>query len=99
MVQRKTIIINNKRTNNKKVKKIKKDKNNTIEYVKDDFLMNECKNATSLMLTNGIALNKVAEMIKSYQQIYIKLDKEDSTLSKSFTFHKFYLKCCKVIEK
>jgi hypothetical protein len=60
----------------------------------DKFLMEECQNATSLMLNSNMDLNRVCQFIKSYQEIYIKLDKEDNKLSKSFTFKEWFKKCC-----
>ena len=95
----KKIIIIKKKSRSKKIKIIKKAQqdinNNDTNYINDKFLMNESQIATSKMLELGMPLDSITKFIKTYQEYYLKFDKMDSTISKSFTFEVFYKKCCK----
>jgi len=91
----KTIKIIKKQVNNNNDNDNNNNNNNNSdinEYLNDSFLMNQCVESTEKLLSLGIKLDSITKFIKTYQDYYIKFNKMDPTLSKNFTFEKFYRK-------
>jgi hypothetical protein len=54
-------------------------------YVKDEFMMEQSRILTTIMLNCNINLNKICEAVKMYQRLYIVIHKQDPIQAKSFT--------------
>ena len=71
----------------------KKDLDEIKSYLKDEFLMKECENATRTMVDAGMNIDVVSKVIKDYQTKYIHINSTNEGRSlPSFSFEMWH-KC------
>jgi aryl carrier-like protein len=62
----------------------------TIKYVKDKFMMNECCNFTKNMIEAGMDIDRICELVKDYQQKYIYIQNKCPDLAKKYTMEMWF---------
>ena len=62
-------------------------------FLKDEFLMKQCQDATKTMIEAGMKIDEVSKVIKDYQQKYICINStEEGRALPCFTFEMWH-KC------
>jgi len=60
------------------------DKDETLSYMQDDFMMTECAKIVS-KIEDGLPLDMACKFVKDFQAKYIGIKKQDEEIAKHFT--------------